>query len=317
MPNGYAEAIACSLADHRFDACLLPAPAKIAHSNRPLNVADSGLCQCAQERPNAPDFVCFLANAYPCQLLVNDTTTIHAGPQSFTLLRGCASLRIKSADNDRSLSPVNADTPCDAVICRVWVNDALLLGLLNALPGTIVSEKIVAAGHRPLAPICEASVDSPCPATARATRSLWIHNLISQHLLQYITNPSNQSLNDFATPLEWSEAVAKAARLMRSNLAHAWTIPELCRRVHMSRSSFCETFARITGVPPMRYLTQHRMRAAQQLFTNNRLPLKTILSSVGYASRSAFSSAFKREFGKSPMHIRKLGTTPDPPYRTR
>ena len=54
----------------------------------------------------------------------------------------------------------------------------------------------------------------------------------------------------------------------------------------------------------MTYLTQWRMRLAERALRENSVHVGDVGRSLGYTSESAFSNAFKRVTGKSPMHFR-------------
>ena len=61
----------------------------------------------------------------------------------------------------------------------------------------------------------------------------------------------------------------------------------------------------------MRYLTEWRMRLAQRTLAEGRVPLARLAESLGYASESAFSHAFKRVTGRSPT-MRRRGVADAP-----
>lgn len=73
----------------------------------------------------------------------------------------------------------------------------------------------------------------------------------------------------------------------------------------MSRSSFIEQFADLLGRPPTEFLREIRLRRAAYLLETTDEPIKTIARSVGYASRSYFSRAFKQAFGVDPTRFRE------------
>ncbi len=93
---------------------------------------------------------------------------------------------------------------------------------------------------------------------------------------------------------------ARALALMHSRPAHAWTAEELASLVGLSRSAFAERFTVLTGQPPMQYLAQWRMQLAAQRLRGSSEPLARIATEIGYDSESAFSRAFKRQFGAPP-----------------
>jgi AraC-like DNA-binding protein len=68
----------------------------------------------------------------------------------------------------------------------------------------------------------------------------------------------------------------------------------------MSRSVFAGRFSSLVGQPPMQYLAMWRMHMAAQYLREGRGSLAQIGAAIGYDSESAFSRAFKRQFGVSP-----------------
>lgn len=81
---------------------------------------------------------------------------------------------------------------------------------------------------------------------------------------------------------------------------HDWTLAELADRMGASRSVFAERFLEVTGVTPLRYLAELRMRLASQWISKERMPIETVALKLGYGSQAAFSRAFKRITGHPP-----------------
>ncbi|WP_031466307.1 helix-turn-helix transcriptional regulator [Sciscionella sediminilitoris] len=73
----------------------------------------------------------------------------------------------------------------------------------------------------------------------------------------------------------------------------------------MSRTSFAERFRAVAGVPPLTYLTRWRMLLAQRALRDGDAGVGSLAFTLGYASGGAFSTAFKRETGESPLNYRR------------
>jgi AraC-like DNA-binding protein len=86
-----------------------------------------------------------------------------------------------------------------------------------------------------------------------------------------------------------------------------WTLAELAAEMGSSRSVFAERFLAVTGVTPVRYLTELRMRLAVQWIGRDRMPIETAAHRLGYGSHAAFSRAFKRVMGHPPGAVRADG----------
>lgn len=101
--------------------------------------------------------------------------------------------------------------------------------------------------------------------------------------------------------------VGRALALIHHRIDASWTAETLAREVALSRSAFVDRFTSLVGMPPIRYLTVWRLRAAQLHLQETRKSIAQIAPLVGYESEEAFSRAFKREFGLSPARWRDRG----------
>jgi AraC-like DNA-binding protein len=99
--------------------------------------------------------------------------------------------------------------------------------------------------------------------------------------------------------------VGAALNALHARPAHAWTLEELARESGSSRSVLAERFQHLVGSSPMQYLTQWRMLLAANLLSRSNAPLARIAEDVGYQTDTAFSRAFRREFGSPPAAWRR------------
>ena len=79
-----------------------------------------------------------------------------------------------------------------------------------------------------------------------------------------------------------------------------WTVESLASEMGSSRSVFAERFQAVTGMTPLRYVAELRMRLATQWMARGDLSTDAIAERLGYGSQAAFSRAFKRITGKPP-----------------
>ncbi|HET6739835.1 MAG TPA: AraC family transcriptional regulator [Kribbella sp.] len=100
------------------------------------------------------------------------------------------------------------------------------------------------------------------------------------------------------------ERLKPALTLMHSHPDTLWSLNELARAAAMSRTAFAERFRAVAGLPPRAYLNRWRMMLAQRALRNGDTSVGSLATELGYASESAFSTAFKREVGQSPLRYR-------------
>ncbi|WP_428422256.1 AraC family transcriptional regulator [Methylibium sp.] len=106
--------------------------------------------------------------------------------------------------------------------------------------------------------------------------------------------------------------VGAALNALHKNPAQAWTLDELARTAGTSRSVLAERFAHLVGSSPMQYLTQWRMLLAANLLRRSNAPLARVAEDVGYQTDTAFSRAFRREYGAPPAAWRRSQSARDP-----
>ena len=103
--------------------------------------------------------------------------------------------------------------------------------------------------------------------------------------------------------------VGAALNAIHKRPAHAWTLDELARVSSTSRSVLAERFQHLVGSAPMQYLAHWRMLLAANLLCRSNAPLARIAEDVGYQTDTAFSRAFRREFGTPPATWRRKQAT--------
>lgn len=106
--------------------------------------------------------------------------------------------------------------------------------------------------------------------------------------------------------------VGKALSLMHERPAQEWTLETLARESGTSRSVLAERFTHFVAQSPMSYLTRWRMALAANLLRNSGMGLGDIAQEVGYNTDTAFSRAFRREFGTPPASWRRRQRLPAP-----
>ena len=108
-----------------------------------------------------------------------------------------------------------------------------------------------------------------------------------------------------ATPIDWR--ITWAVDHLQQHLTAPLSIPELAARVSLSPSRFRELFRAHTGLGPVQYLQQQRLRRARLLIERTFLTVKEVMSVVGYSDASQFSRDFRRHHGVSPSSLRGRG----------
>ena len=141
----------------------------------------------------------------------------------------------------------------------------------------------------------------------RPGRDTLINRLMGMFLIEcmrdYIENLSESDHN-------WLLAVSDpylspVLSAIHESPGRPWTVLELAGLACLSRSAFHDRFSDVVGMPPLTYLTNHRLRLAARLLALGELNIARISGRVGYKSEAAFSQAFRRQYQLTPSQYRK------------
>ena len=99
--------------------------------------------------------------------------------------------------------------------------------------------------------------------------------------------------------------ISKALKLMQDVPEKDWTLESIASEVGMSRSVFFNQFKKLVRETPLSYLTNWRIRKAQQLLMTDNSNIAEIAMNVGYQSEAAFNRIFKAKIGKTPAVFRR------------
>ncbi|GAA0503032.1 hypothetical protein Ade02nite_36420 [Paractinoplanes deccanensis] len=94
-------------------------------------------------------------------------------------------------------------------------------------------------------------------------------------------------------------AVLDAMRMMEDRPAHQWTLTELAAELHLAPGYLVRLFKSATGLPPMAYLSRHRVELAAARLLHTDQPINKIGESVGWPDQNYFARRFKSHYGLS------------------
>lgn len=82
------------------------------------------------------------------------------------------------------------------------------------------------------------------------------------------------------------------------------TLKDLAATASLSPYHFSREFRKVTGVPPMRFLSGVRMSEGKRLLATTSFSVTEIALLVGYGSCGTFTTRFSAWFGMSPTTFR-------------
>jgi transcriptional regulator GlxA family with amidase domain len=106
-------------------------------------------------------------------------------------------------------------------------------------------------------------------------------------------------------PAPEGTSLAPLLAWLAENLHRPLTLAEIAARASMSTRSLSRHFRAQTGTTPLRWVSRHRVRAAQQLLEETDRPVERVGDLVGFESPTAFRDRFREVVGVSPQAYRR------------
>ena len=104
---------------------------------------------------------------------------------------------------------------------------------------------------------------------------------------------------------EASDLVTIARTWIDGHLDSREPIARLCDYLNVSQSTLYRVFAAGTGVSPLAYFHDARMRRARDLVVSTTLSVKEVAHALGYEHANDLTRAYTRRFGESPTRARR------------
>ncbi len=91
---------------------------------------------------------------------------------------------------------------------------------------------------------------------------------------------------------------------LEKEYAKDWTLDELLKIAHMSRSNFMRVFKKGTGQTPIEYLLRLRIQESMKRLTHTDMTITEIALDIGFNDSNYFSRQFRQALGQSPRQFR-------------
>lgn len=99
--------------------------------------------------------------------------------------------------------------------------------------------------------------------------------------------------------------IRAALQYIHQRSGESLSLADLARSVHLHPAYFNHLFRSWVGMPPMKFLEQHRVRRAKELLSLTDRTVADIAAEVGYGDPLYFSRAFRRVTGVPPTDYRR------------
>ena len=105
-------------------------------------------------------------------------------------------------------------------------------------------------------------------------------------------------------------AIANVLRYMERQMGAQITTADLARHTHMTPKTFYRYFKTATGMAPIDYLLNMRLKHARKMLEETALPVKQVADQCGFSTTSYFGLQFRKAFGVSPGQFRRRSNLP-------
>lgn len=126
-----------------------------------------------------------------------------------------------------------------------------------------------------------------------------------------LLSPQGDALRQYVVNSGPAHRVSRAIDRLKAEFDQPLRIPEIASDLGMSVSGFHHHFKTVTGMSPLQFQKQLRLREARRLMLGDDLDAASAGFKVGYDDASHFSREYKRLFGNPPMrdieHLRASG----------
>ncbi|WP_350276522.1 AraC family transcriptional regulator [Kribbella sp. HUAS MG21] len=258
----------------------------------------------------------FLAMVSGQARLVTDgiDAPIELRPGDVAILNNRTRLELTGGSGDgptREVEPVESDLE---LLGADWNTSDIVLGGridLNEAGKTLLGEALPPVAHVRASPTTGANLRGSLHRLFDEVSGNRIGSAfaIRQHTQLVLLEVLRAYVEQTELPPGWlrvltDDRLRPALTLMHSRPDTLWCLNDLARAAAMSRTAFAERFRAVAGLPPRAYLNRWRMMLAQRALRDGDVSVGALATELGYASESAFSTAFKRETGQSPLRYR-------------
>lgn len=106
----------------------------------------------------------------------------------------------------------------------------------------------------------------------------------------------------YGIPLAKDDFVSNAVRLIHKS-PNEYNVKMLAEKLNVNEHHFIRTFKKTTGITPMNYIRSCRLSTGLSKLKAG-ASVREVSEECGYLSPSAFSTAFKREYGYLPKDVK-------------
>lgn len=130
----------------------------------------------------------------------------------------------------------------------------------------------------------------------------YMQNLRCRILIQYFKRELKSNLHT-GKNITYLRSFSRLWQSVSADISGEWTLEKISSFMHLSRAHTIRLCQEFYGMTPTAKVHQLKMNHAHFLITTMGYTISEVAEVIGYDSLSAFSTAFKKFYGKSPSEI--------------
>lgn len=210
--------------------------------------------------------------------------------------------RIQEQSIDLVVSDIMMPEMDGIALCRTLKNDLksshILVLLLTAKTHTEDKVEAYNAG-------ADGYISKPFEVALLAAR---IENLLRNRRQKQLTfrRETDLQINALDIPSVDEQLLKRAVEVVEANLTEPdFDVAKLSEQLNMSRSTFTRKIKSVTGLTPLEFIRNIKMKQASRLLKSSGMGISEIALMLGYFDRKYFTTCFKEEFGVTPSEYQK------------
>lgn len=130
------------------------------------------------------------------------------------------------------------------------------------------------------------------------------HHLLEILILRILRN--NKLVAVPSNAMRMTKECARIKEYLDTNYSEHITLNTLTELTHMNKYYLVHSFTKYTGLSPIQYLNERRLKTACMLLRETDFSVSEISSSTGFSSQSYFTQSFRKKYGVTPVKYRQL-----------
>ena len=113
-----------------------------------------------------------------------------------------------------------------------------------------------------------------------------------------------RAVGDGVRPDPVHPAVLEVMRRIEADPARNWTLADLAEGLHLAPGYLVRLFKSVTGLPPVAFLSRHRVELAAEMLLHSDRTVRAIAERVGWPDQNYFARRFRAHYGLTATEYR-------------